>query len=40
MISWKDLPAMGHDYLLRNNQVRDQLLYEESNFQEMKLREE
>jgi hypothetical protein len=40
MISWKDLPAMGHDYLLRNSQVRDQLLYQESNFQEMKLRDE
>ena len=32
MIAWEDLPAMGHDYLLRNSEIRDQLLYRESNF--------
>ncbi len=39
MINWKDLPAMGHDYLLRNSEIRDQLLYKETTFQQMKYSE-
>lgn len=39
MIDWEDLPAMGHDYLLRNPAIRDRLLYHEVRFQEMKLME-
>lgn len=38
MIAWEDLPAMGHDYLLRNSEIRDQLLYRENNFQETRSR--
>ena len=26
IISWADLPAMGHDYLLRNKELRDYLI--------------
>lgn len=40
MIAWEDLPAMGHDYLLRNSEIRDQLLYRESNYLELKLLDE
>lgn len=40
MIAWGDLPAMGHDYLLRNSEIRDQLLYRSSNFHKMKLKED
>jgi hypothetical protein len=32
MIAWIDLPAMGHDYLLRNSVIRDKLLYNEGKF--------
>ena len=32
MISWEDLPAMGHDYLLRNSEIRNRILYNESTF--------
>lgn len=39
MIAWEDLPAMGHDYLLRNSEIRDLLLYRESNFQETRKRQ-
>ena len=35
LIAWQDLPAMGHDYLLRNSEIRDQLLYHETTFQQM-----
>lgn len=35
MIAWEDLPAMGHDYFLRNSEIRDQLLYHETTFQQM-----
>jgi len=40
VIAWEDLPAMGHDYLLRNSVIREQLLYEETSFQEMKYLEQ
>lgn len=36
MINWNDMPAMGHDYLLRNSEIRDQLLYKETTFLETK----
>lgn len=39
MIAWEDLPAMGHDYLLRNSSIRDQMLYNETTFQQMRLME-
>jgi hypothetical protein len=39
MIAWEDLPAMGHDYLLRNTEIRDLLLYRESNFQQSQSRQ-
>jgi len=32
-IAWEDLPAMGHDYLLRNSAIRDTLLFIETQFQ-------
>ncbi|NOR33758.1 MAG: hypothetical protein GQ579_03655, partial [Bacteroidales bacterium] len=32
-IAWEDLPAMGHDYLLRNSAIRDTLLFMEIQFQ-------
>jgi hypothetical protein len=35
MIAWEDMPAMGHDYLLRNSEIRDQLLYHETTFEQM-----
>lgn len=34
MIAWEDLPAMGHDYLLRNHAIRDTLISRELHFQE------
>ncbi|MCD4711224.1 MAG: alpha/beta hydrolase [Bacteroidales bacterium] len=39
VIAWEDLPAMGHDYLLRNSEIRDQLLYKETKFQQMRLQQ-
>ena len=36
VIDWKDLPAMGHDYLLRNQEIRNQLIQGETTFQNMK----
>ena len=36
VIAWQDLPAMGHDYLLRNNEIRNQLIQGETTFQNMK----
>jgi hypothetical protein len=38
LISWEDLPAMGHDYLLRNSAIRDSLLFSELQFQESQKR--
>ena len=35
MVAWEDMPAMGHDYLLRNSEIRDQLLYHEATFEQM-----
>ena len=32
LISWNDLPAMGHDYFLRNQELRDSLLNMQSKF--------
>lgn len=40
MINWGDLPAMGHDYLLRNSEIRDRILYNEASFQKMRNLEE
>ena len=31
IISWEDLPAMGHDYLLRNKELRDYLINRKTN---------
>ncbi|MEN8201687.1 MAG: alpha/beta hydrolase [Bacteroidota bacterium] len=39
MINWEDLPAMGHDYLLRNSAIRDSLIHRELEFQEIKFQE-
>ena len=36
VIDWKDLPDMGHDYLLRNQEIRTQLIQGETTFQNMK----
>ncbi|MCK5134388.1 MAG: alpha/beta hydrolase [Bacteroidales bacterium] len=30
LISWEDLPAMGHDYFLRNQEIRDSLIHMQS----------
>ncbi|MCK4990246.1 MAG: hypothetical protein KAS29_07155 [Bacteroidales bacterium] len=32
LISWNDLPAMGHDYFLRNQELRDSLINMQSKF--------
>ena len=39
MIDWEDLPALGHDYLLRNDEVRDSLIQRELRYQESKYQE-
>ena len=39
MIAWEDLPAMGHDYLLRNQTIRDTLINRELEFQKRQLQE-
>jgi hypothetical protein len=39
MIAWEDLPAMGHDYLLRNQIIRDSLIHKELEFQEKHLKD-
>ena len=36
VIDWKDMPAMGHDYLLRNQEIRNELIQGETKFQNMK----
>ncbi|MCK4989783.1 MAG: alpha/beta hydrolase, partial [Bacteroidales bacterium] len=37
-IAWEDLPAMGHDYLLRNSAIRDTLLFIEPQFHKDQLK--
>lgn len=37
MIAWEDIPALGHDYLLRNHAMRDTLLHREVEFQQRQL---
>lgn len=37
-IAWEDLPAMGHDYLLRNSAIRDTLLFIETQFHKDQLK--
>jgi len=36
VIAWQDMPALGHDYLLRNQEIRNQLIQGETTFQNMK----
>lgn len=34
LIDWNDLPAMGHDYLLRNPEIRARLIYEHAMYED------